>query len=262
MIFPVYPDDLGAASHEQVFRQHQSRHKRSAIAMLKAGEPATGREEVVEAMQTLATKKLTSGTSGNISVRTADGMCITPTGVAPTGLLPEHVVAMDLDGQCAPDQLRPSSEWRMHADIYRNKPGISAIVHCHSPYATILACAHKPIPALHYMIAGAGSSDIPLADYATFGSSALSQASLRALSDSLACLLANHGQLATGVTLEGALKLAELVEELAHCYWGTLAIGGPNILDEQEMNDVKVAFADYGQQETRPDLAPGNKLKN
>ena len=218
------------------------------------------RSAVVEAMQALVEKDLTSGTSGNISVRTGRGMLITPTGIVPQQLLPEHIVAMSLEGLAEEDQLSPSSEWQMHADVYREKPGINAIVHCHSPYATILACARKPIPALHYMVAAAGSYGIPLADYATFGSKELSQANLRALSGSLACLLANHGQLATGLSLDGALKLAELVEEQAHCYWGTLAIGGPTLLEDGQMDEVLHAFASYGQQQTRKDLAPGNKL--
>jgi L-fuculose-phosphate aldolase len=223
-------------------------------------QDAEDRQAVVQALQTLVAKHLTSGTAGNISVRTAAGMLITPTGVVPDLLLPEHIVAMSLDGQIASEQLTPSSEWQMHADVYHEKPGINAIVHCHSPYATILACAHKPIPALHYMVAAAGSCGIPLADYATFGSKQLSQANLQALSGSLACLLANHGQLATGPSLDGALKLAELVEEQAHCYWGTLAIGGPKVLNKQQMDDVLGAFASYGQQKSRKDLGPGNKL--
>jgi len=183
-------------------------------------------------------------------VRTNEGMLITPTGINPALLLSEQIVAMNLEGQVAEDQLTPSSEWQMHADVYREKPEVNAIVHCHSPYATILACAHKSIPAVHYMVAAAGSHEIPLADYATFGSQELSHANLQALSGSHACLLANHGQLATGANLEQALKLAELVEEQAHCYWGTLAIGGPRLLDSQQMDEVLAAFADYGQQKS------------
>ena len=211
---------------------------------------------VVRAMQDLIAKKLTVGTSGNISVRSEGGMLITPTGLAPALLLPEHIVAIGLDGRAPQDQLTPSSEWRMHADVYRQKPEVNAIVHCHSPYATILACARKPIPPLHYMVAAAGSYGIPLADYATFGSRELSRANLEALSGSMACLLANHGQLATGSNLDGALKLAELVEELAHCYWGTLAIGGPHILDPPQMDAVMAAFASSGQQKP-PDAGEG-----
>lgn len=214
---------------------------------------------IVKTLQALVEKKLNIGTSGNVSVRTIEGMLITPTGINPALLLPEQIVAMDLEGQVAEDQLTPSSEWQMHADVYREKPDVNAIVHCHSPYATILACAHKSIPAVHYMVAAAGSHEIPLADYATFGSKELSRANLQALSGSRACLLANHGQLATGENLDQALKLAELVEEQAHCYWGTLAIGGPRLLDSQQMDEVLAAFTDYGQQKSTNGPPPGKK---
>lgn len=218
------------------------------------------RQAVVQALQALGDKNLNKGTSGNVSVFTGEGMLITPTGVAPEALLPEHVVHMSLSGEVDEDQLTPSSEWQMHADVYSGKPGVSAVVHCHSPYATILACARRAIPAMHYMVAAAGSYGIPLADYATFGSKELSEANLDALSTSMACLLANHGQLAIGFDLPAALKLAELVEEQAHCYWGTLAIGGPVLLDKEQMGDVLSAFMTYGQQEKRRDLASGNKF--
>ncbi len=225
------------------------------MKIIESDQP--GRLAVVQAMQDLVARRLTAGTSGNVSVRAAGGMLITPTGLAPALLLPEHIVAMGLDGQTRQKQLTPSSEWQMHADVYREKPDVNAIVHCHSPYATILACARKPIPPLHYMVAAAGNCAIPLADYATFGSSELSRANLDALSGAMACLLANHGQLATGPNLAGALKLAELVEELAHCYWGTLAIGGPHILNQQQMDEVTTAFASYGQQNPPHILDPG-----
>jgi L-fuculose-phosphate aldolase len=218
------------------------------------------RQLVVDGIRELVDSGLTSGTSGNVSVLTEEGMLITPTGVAPGQLQAEHIVSMALDGSVPDDQLTPSSEWRMHADIYANKPGLEAVVHCHSNYATILATAHKSIPAQHYMIAASGSYEIPLAPYATFGSQELSTGALQALSGSLACLLANHGQLATGFDLPGALKLAALVEELAHWYWGALAIGGPELLSKEQMDDVMTAFASYGQQAKHRELAIGNSL--
>ncbi len=219
---------------------------------------------VVDTIGALVETGLTSGTSGNVSIRTGDdSMLITPTGVAPARLKPEHVVHMSLDGAVAADQLTPSSEWRMHADIYRNKPQPGAVVHCHSHYATILACAHKPIPPLHYMLAAGGGHEVPLADYAIFGSQALSDAALAALKSYPACLLANHGQLATGRDLEGALKLAQLVEEVARWYWGVLAMGAePQLLSRDQMDEVVDAFASYGQQEARRDLTSGNSLKD
>lgn len=217
--------------------------------MTVKNEDLSNRLAVVETLQALSTKGLNKGAAGNVSLRTANGMLITPTGIAPQDVRPEQIVQLSLDGQPEANQFTPSSEWRMHADVYRAKASAGAVVHCHSPYATILACARKAIPAMHYMVAGAGGHGIPLADYATFGSEALSLANLNAIRDTNACLLANHGQLALGDDLPAALKLAELVEELALCYWGTLAIGGPVVLDEQQMNDVQAAFADYGQQD-------------
>ncbi len=210
-----------------------------------------GRGLLVSALRQLVDKGLTSGTSGNVSLRTPAGMLITPTGLVPSELQAQDIVSMQLDGAVDPGQLTPSSEWRMHAAIYAQRRELEAVVHCHSPYATILACAHRPIPAQHYMVAASGSCEIPLADYATFGSQALSAAALRALSSCRACLLANHGQLAIGTNLPEALKLAELVEELAHGYWGALAIGGPRILDREQMEGVFQAFANYGQQQEK-----------
>ena len=206
------------------------------------------RRDVVAAMRQLVEAGLTSGTSGNVSRRSGSGMLITPTGVAPAQLQATDIVFLELDGSRAGDQLVPSSEWRMHADIYAAQADVGAVVHCHSTYATILACARRAIPAMHYMVAAAGGDCIPLADYATFGTGALSTAALVALTDTRACLLANHGQIATGEDLGQALSLAALVEEQAHWYWGALAIGDPVILSETEMRAVTEAFRGYGQQ--------------
>ena len=222
--------------------------------MSSSGDNQANRSDVVATLKGLSARGLNKGTSGNVSVRTRDGMLITPTGIPPDRLLPDYIVHMGLAGEVGPDQLTPSSEWQMHADVYAAKPEAAAVVHCHSPYATMLACARKSIPAMHYMVAAAGGHGIPLADYATFGSKALSEANLSALASTRACLLSNHGQLAFGSDLESALKLAELVEELAQCYWGTLAIGGPVLLDGDQMAEVSEAFATYGQQQGPDDL--------
>ncbi len=222
------------------------------MSNIRKSSPPTpsSRQQLIDTMSQLVERGLTSGTSGNVSLRTKEGMLITPTGVSPDKLNAEQIVHMRLDGRIFENQLVPSSEWRMHADIYANKPELNAIVHCHSNYATILACAHHSIPSQHYMVAACKSYEIPLAPYATFGSQALSDATLCALSSSLACLLANHGQVATGVDLEQALTLAALVEEQAHWYWGTLAIGAVKLLNKEQMDEVMTEFETYGQQES------------
>ncbi|MEH6569739.1 MAG: class II aldolase/adducin family protein [Halioglobus sp.] len=206
------------------------------------------REAIVAHYRDLIASGLGTGSSGNLSTRVDGGMLITPTGILAEQLSPDQLVHVSLAGDVAEGQLRPSSEWHMHAVVYRDRPEIEAVVHCHSRYATILACAHKPIPAIHYMIAVTQSGEIPVAPYATFGTNALAESVIAGLAGRLASLLANHGQIAIGHNLEEAMRVAREVEELASIYWGSLAIGGGRILDKQEMSDVQAAFTTYGQQ--------------
>ncbi len=215
------------------------------------------RRAMVQAYRQMIATGLGTGSSGNLSRRTGAGMLITPTGVAPAELESSHLVTMSLEGQVDEHQLLPSSEWHLHAAIYQARPDINAVVHCHSRHATILACAHRPLPALHYMIAITGLDEVPVAPYATFGTPALAASAVSALGGSgLACLLANHGQVAAGTDLPGALRVAQEVEELAAMYWGALAIGGGQVLSGEAMAEVRKAFANYGQQrqkDTRQD---------
>jgi L-fuculose-phosphate aldolase len=174
-------------------------------------------------------------------------MLITPTGVPPEALSPEQIVRVAADGTWDQDGPRPSSEWRMHSRILRRRPDVNAVVHCHSRHATILACAGREIPSMHYMVAVGGGSKVPLAPYATFGSVELADAAVDALDGGNAALMANHGQIVIARSLGRALAIAEEIEEQAAVYWGCLAIGGPNLLDEAEMARVLAQFTTYGQ---------------
>jgi L-fuculose-phosphate aldolase len=164
-------------------------------------------------------------------------------------LIPEDIVFIDDNGVSPRSAKNPSSEWRFHFSAYAAREDANAIVHTHSRFATALACAHKPIPAFHYMVAVAGGNDIPLADYATFGTAELADAVASALKDRKACLMANHGQIACGASLEASLALAHEVETLAAQYVAVLQIGKPHILGDEEMGRVLKRFESYGQQE-------------
>src|SRR5690606_34518800 len=122
------------------------------------------------------------------------------------------------DGGVAVPGQRPSSEWRFHAAAYRARPDRRALVHCHSPNATTIACTGRSIPPFHYLVAAAGGADIPCVGYAPFGSEELAVLVGRALGERDACLMAHHGQVSIGVTLEEALDLACIVEDLARVY--------------------------------------------
>ena len=190
------------------------------------------------------------GKAGNVSARLVragfDGFLVTPTGLPYAQLVAGDIVAMTLAGDALGARV-PSSEWRFHRDIYRHRPDAGAIVHAHAPFATSLACLQRGIPAFHYMVAVAGGPDIRCAPYATFGTQALSDHAVAALAGRGACLLANHGMIALGGTLDEALALAIEVETLAEMYWRVLQIGEPTLLPADEMAAVLQKFATYGQ---------------
>ncbi|MFO1395954.1 MAG: class II aldolase/adducin family protein [Burkholderiales bacterium] len=212
------------------------------------------REAVIATARAMSAAGINRGKSGNVSARVQDagfdGFLITPSGLPYADTTPVDIVAMSLAGGMEGHRV-PSSEWRFHRDIYASRDDAAAIVHTHAPFATTLACLGRGIPAFHYMVAAAGGADIRCAPYATFGTQALSDAALGALEGRRACLLAQHGMIAVGASLDAALALAVEVETLAEMYWRALQIGEPVILSDDEMAVVLAKFATYGQPATR-----------
>lgn len=194
------------------------------------------RRKMVDICRRMNSSGINQGTAGNLSVRTGTGFLITPSSLPYDVMTPEDLVEMDFDGTYV--GRRPSSEWRFHRDILKNRPDINVVLHCHSMYATTLACHHKTIPAFHYMVGVAGGTTVRCAEYATFGTQALSDHALKALDGRLACLLGQHGQISLGKDLEQALWLAIEVETLARMYVQVLTLGDPPILSDAEMERV------------------------
>mgnify|MGYP001827182372 FL=1 len=205
-------------------------------------------QQIIDACLRMHAEGINQGSAGNISVRNAGGFLITPSGVAYERMAPGDMVQMDLEGQSS-GRLKPSSEWRMHLDIYRSRPEAEAVVHAHSTFCTALSCLRLDIPAFHYMVAVAGGADIRCSDYALFGTQALSDAMLKALAGRRACLLGTHGMICFHENLEKALKLAIEVETLAKQYWHARQIGNPVLLSDQQMDEVIARFGGYGQQD-------------
>ncbi|TVQ29785.1 MAG: class II aldolase [Geminicoccaceae bacterium] len=205
------------------------------------------REGIIHTCLEMNRLGINQGTSGNVSARTPEGFLITPSGVPYDRMQPEQIVAMDLDGGYWGESL-PSSEWRMHQDIYRERAEAQAVVHTHSTYATALSCLRQGIPAFHYMVSVAGGADLRCSSYATFATAELSDAMLAALHQRSACLLANHGMICFGENLAKALWRAGEVEALAKQYFIARQLGEPVILDDAEMQRVLRRFKTYGQQ--------------
>jgi len=209
------------------------------------------RDDLVATAKRMSELGLTPGMSGNVSVRSPSGMLVTPSGMAYAELRPDDCVEMKADGSLRPGQRTPSTEWRLHRDILGARQDVQAIVHTHSLYCTTISMLRRPIPAVHYMIVLAGSDEIPCAEYATFGSAELALRAVSALRGGDACLLANHGMVALGSSLQAALKLAAEVETLAAQYWHAAQVGSPHVLDRDELRKVRDRFAEYGQRPRR-----------
>lgn len=213
------------------------------------------RKKIIATCLRMNSEGINQGTSGNVSARTDEGFLITASGIPYTGMRPEQVVEMDLQGTYRGDYL-PSTEWRMHMDIYRARPEAQAIVHVHSTYATALACLRKEVPAFHYMIGVTGGTSLKVSDYAEFGTQELSDRMLKALEGRTACLLANHGQICLAADLDRAIWLAREIETLCQQYWAASLAGKPVILTEEQMSSVLRRFKTYGKQ--RDELGQGD----
>ena len=214
------------------------------------------RMELLAVYQRMVDTGLCQGKSGNVSLRYNDGMLISPSGAAPENMQASDLVYVPFapietettasePGTSMAERL-PSSEWRFHQALLLDRPEFNCILHSHSPNATALAVHGKGMPAFHYMVAIAGGADIRCAPYALFGSEALSEFVLAAMSNRKACLLAHHGLIAAGENTSSALAIMREVEFLAGIYLKACQLGEPPTLSEQEMRAVIAKFKHYG----------------
>ena len=207
------------------------------------------RKQLINTALAMNASGINQGSSGNLSVRCESGMLITPSGMNYASLAIGDIVWMDFDGK-ATGPRKPSSEWRFHADIYRRRLEANAILHAHPVSCSALACLGMDIPAFHYMVAVAGGNTIRCAEYATFGTSELSDYVLKALEGRKACLMAHHGLTCFEKDLPRALALAIEVEHLATVYSRILAISEADVLSNSEMDAVLKKFSSYGVQDS------------
>ena len=210
---------------------------------------AKERARVVKYGKMLLQAQLTTGTGGNLSIYNRDEglIAIKPTGVNYLTMQPEDVVVMTPEGEIVEGALKPSSEYRFHLALMRMRPDINAVVHTHQVYATTIACLNWELPAVHYLIGFSGNK-VPLAPYAIYGSAELSDAIVNAIGSYNACLMANHGIVTVGGTIDAAFSTAEALELVSRLYYQAKCIGEPAILSNQEMVEVCEKFKTYGHQ--------------
>jgi L-fuculose-phosphate aldolase len=207
------------------------------------------KEQLLHYGREMIARGLTTGSGGNLSIflRPVNRIVITPSGMEYNAITAADLVVCDDQGRVVEGRRRPSSELGFHIALYHHRPEIGAVVHTHSVYATTLACLHREIPPVHYLVGFAGRK-VPLAPYATFGTPALAAAITGAIGASNALLMANHGLVAVGRDLPAAFNVAEEIEFVARVYYQALVAGAPQILTEAQMDAALVKFESYGRQ--------------
>lgn len=213
------------------------------------------RAEVATAARRLAAEGLLVGTAGNVSAVVPDSelVAVTATGVVLAECEPEHVTVVDRAGRVVEGHLAPTSEIELHLAVLASSPdgGIGAIVHTHAPYATAVGCVHDRLPVLHYQQLLLGG-DVRVAPFAAFGTAELAEYVVDALRDRSAALMANHGAVSHGPTLESALERSLLLEWCCRLYCEASRLGTPRELDPAQQEAVVLAALARGYGSTHP----------
>ena len=197
--------------------------------------------QLVQTAQRAYREKMFAATSGNLSVfdRESGKIYITPGSFPYEEMTPEDIMEIDLDGNILEGKHSPSSEWRMHAAIYRADKRVNAIVHTHSPYATAFAINHMRIPAVLYEMVFFLGGDIPVAEGTIPGTPEVGENCVPVLKERNGCLMANHGALAVGDTLDRAYTRAVYIEDAAKAYSIALTHGKTYEIGAEAENEIR-----------------------
>lgn len=195
-------------------------------------------KSLIEYAKRLGEKDLTPGTSGNISLRYKNNIMISGSGTALGYLNKDDVVIMDFDGNVIKGKKKPSSEKHLHAKIYEMRSDINAIIHCHAPYVSAFAVAHKPLsrPIISENVFYFG--EIPLAEYAMPSSEKLVENTAKFFTNHDAVLMANHGIIVGGKDIADAYYKMETAETYAKIYLNSLLLGEPVDLSQEHINEI------------------------
>ena len=200
------------------------------------------KEELVKYAKLMAEKELVIGTSGNISVRVGDNVAITPTSVDYSLMKPEDILLLDMDGEVVSGERNPSSEKKMHMEIYKKRENVKAIIHTHSKYASALASLEISIPTILDELVNFLGGEIETAKYSIPGSSDLAKNVIEALGDKNGVLLSHHGALACGKDLKTAFENALRLERISEIYVIANSIGKPKSIPEESIEMEKDIF--------------------
>lgn len=183
---------------------------------------------------------------GNISLRipSKDEMVITPAGNDYENPLPEHMVHMAFDGTNFDKEkdLIPSSEFFLHRHIYQHRSKVNAIIHTHAPFVSALAVSHQDLPVIFEEMAVVFGGPVRCSQYAMAGTEDLPKMALQAMGDLNCCILANHGSLITGKSMDYCVRAAMILEKMAKIYINAQIIGNPITIPKDNYQHFKDIF--------------------
>jgi L-fuculose-phosphate aldolase len=202
------------------------------------------RQQLVDQARRLRPDGLVVGASGNLSMRCGELVAVTPSALDYDALEPDLICVVELDGSPVEGALGPTTELPMHLAVYQ-RTSAAAVVHTHSPYATVLATVVDVLPPIHYLIATLGGP-VRVAPYATPGTEELADTIVGALDGRSGVLLQNHGALTTGESLEEAYSRSVTLEWLCALHYRATLFGEPRVLSDEELNGVAPLMESYG----------------
>jgi L-ribulose-5-phosphate 4-epimerase len=208
------------------------------------------KEELVELHLELPKNNLVVWTGGNVSARDAETglVVIKASGIRYEEMRPEHMVAIDLDGNMMEGNYKPSSDVYSHLYIYKHRPDVGGVVHTHSTYATAFAAVNRPIPVVLTAIADEFGGPIPCGGFALIGDDAIGKVVVESIGTSPAVLLKNHGVFTIGKNAKSAVKAAVMTEDNAKTVWLALQIGTPDEIPQEDVEKLHHRYTNvYGQ---------------
>ncbi len=211
---------------------------------MKSEKEGNIRLDVVDIAKAVFHKGLVDFAEGNVSARfqNKNEILITPSFNHYETMTKADVVHLNFDGSKLSEGKNASSEYRLHVAIYKARPKAKYVVHTHSPYATMISIVRKKIPVLMEEMVMLIGGAVNVAEFGIAHTEDIGQYAVKALGTTNATLLANHGALVCGRTIEHVVKVAELVEKMALIYWGSSQIGEPQELSESACNKLKEHF--------------------
>jgi len=201
------------------------------------------KHDVLETARAMLHSGLVEGTAGNVSARLLDGnIVMTPSSVAYDTMTLEDLVVIDPQGNLIEGTRPATTEKALHLACYRRYEEVGAVIHTHAQHASMFALIHEPIPAVIEEFVVYVGGDVPIADYKLTGSDELGEEISRRLDKVSAVLIANHGMVAIGSSLQKALHVTALVDRSAKIIWGARVMGAVVPLPDKTSNDFRNVY--------------------